>query len=112
MCDSDSALQRGQEEHYFIWLPRLEHCSTEGHVPTGVRLVAQVHGLGEQCSFDTATPMHRARLLLFVSNIYRVLLSLSTQLPDLAGATPDNHWQERGGGAAVTRMINKDGSRW
>ncbi|CAL8463762.1 g3296 [Coccomyxa elongata] len=64
-----------------------------------------------QCAFDTATPKHRAWLLLFVANIYRVLLSLSLQLPNLQGDFPDNHWQERGDGAAVMRMIGKDGSR-
>ena len=112
MFDNDRALLHGQDEHCSVRLPRLEHCSTERHVHTIVRLVAQVHGLGEGCKFDTSTPKNRAHLLLFVSNIYRVLLSLSTQLPDLAGAMPDNHWQERADGAAVLRMINKDGSCW
>ncbi len=73
--------------------------------------VAQVHGLGAQCTFDTATPKHRAWLLLFVANIYRVLLSLSTELPFLRGVFPDSHWQERADGAAVMRMIGKDGAR-
>ena len=45
--------------------------------------------------------LHRYRLLVIVVNIYRVLLCMREQLPDLHSLAPLNIWQKFPGGASL-----------